>query len=86
MEIWVIGPGCARCRAALEEAQRAVPLAGVAVVVVKVDDLRELMTYRGDDARDRRRRSVEERAGRVPRATEIAAWLTEGSGRGGRRA
>ncbi len=76
MEIRVIGPGCARCRAAFEESERAAALVQLPVTVVKVEDLHELIAYRAMTTPAIVVDGVLRCCGRVPRASEIAGWLT----------
>lgn len=75
MEIRVVGPGCARCRRAFSEAEKAVALAGFDARVIRSEDVAELLAFRTAATPAVIVDGVLRSAGRVPRAGEIAAWL-----------
>jgi small redox-active disulfide protein 2 len=45
MEIQVLGPGCAKCKATADLIGRVASETGTAVNVVKIEDLRQIMGY-----------------------------------------
>ncbi len=78
MEIRVIGQDCSRCRRAYDRARRAITIAGVPAMLVKVDDLSELVALHALAIPAIAINGVLKSVGRVPRAAEIAEWLREG--------
>jgi small redox-active disulfide protein 2 len=46
MKIQVLGTGCAKCKQLTANAERAVAELGLGVPVEKVEDVREIMTFR----------------------------------------
>ncbi|GAO01456.1 vitamin K epoxide reductase family protein [Anaeromyxobacter sp. PSR-1] len=75
MEIRVVGAGCARCRRALEEAEKAIALAGVTASASRTSDVAELIPFRIASTPAVFVDGVLRSAGRVPTAREIASWL-----------
>ncbi len=77
MDVKVLGPGCARCGRQLEEARKAIDLAGVDATLEKVSDVGAIADYGvlGTPAVviDGQIRST----GRVVKAAKIAEWLKE---------
>ncbi len=75
MNIEVLGPGCAKCKSLYAEVEKAVAQSGVAATLAKVEDIEKIMGYGVMQTPalvvDGKVRSV----GRIPRASEIAAWL-----------
>lgn len=45
MEIKVLGPGCARCKATSEAIEKVVQSKGMQVQLTKVEDMREIVSY-----------------------------------------
>lgn len=45
MDIEVLGPGCAKCKATAELIARVAGETGAAVTVVKVEDMRQIVGY-----------------------------------------
>ncbi|ULB12479.1 thioredoxin family protein (plasmid) [Cereibacter azotoformans] len=45
MDIKVLGPGCAKCRATVEVIEEAAKAQGVPVTVTKVEGMREIVGY-----------------------------------------
>lgn len=45
MEIKVLGPGCAKCKATVDVLTRAAAAKGAAVTITKVEDMREIVGY-----------------------------------------
>ncbi|GAB4437815.1 MAG: thioredoxin family protein [Turneriella sp.] len=45
MTIKVLGPGCARCKATVEAAKKAVAELGLSVEVEKIEDVETIMRY-----------------------------------------
>lgn len=75
MEIRIVGPGCARCKRALREAEKAVALAGVDATVSRSERLEDLLAFRTAATPALIVDGVLRSAGRVPRTAEIASWL-----------
>jgi len=76
MEIKVLGPGCARCKAATTNVEEAVTESGVSANIIKVTDTMEIVKHGvfGTPAVvvDGEVKSV----GKVPAKDEIKGWLT----------
>jgi small redox-active disulfide protein 2 len=45
MTIKVLGPGCARCKATVEAAKKAVAELGLSAEVEKIEDVEQIMQY-----------------------------------------
>jgi small redox-active disulfide protein 2 len=45
MEIKVLGPGCAKCKATVEAIDRVAKAKGAAVELTKVEDMRQIVSY-----------------------------------------
>ncbi|MFZ5629303.1 MAG: thioredoxin family protein [Spirochaetota bacterium] len=45
MTIKVLGPGCARCKATVEAAKKAVAELGLSAEVEKIEDVEQIMRY-----------------------------------------
>ncbi|PIP97243.1 MAG: thioredoxin family protein [Rhodobacterales bacterium CG18_big_fil_WC_8_21_14_2_50_71_9] len=45
MEIKVLGPGCAKCKATVDVLTRAAADTGAAVSITKIEDMREIVGY-----------------------------------------
>jgi len=46
MKLQILGPGCARCKQLLANAEQAVAEAGSDVEIEKVEDIKEIMKFR----------------------------------------
>lgn len=75
MKIEVLGTGCAKCKALMAEAEKAVAQVGAPVELRKVEDIEAIMGYGVMQTPalviDGKVKSM----GRIPLAAEIAAWL-----------
>ena len=77
MEIKVLGGGCARCKALLEDARKAAVQAGVGGEVQYVGDLTEILKY---DVLMTPALVIDgevKAAGRVPGIAQMAAWIRD---------
>lgn len=45
MKIEILGPGCAKCKKLLANAEQAINSVGVEADIIKVDDLKKIMKY-----------------------------------------
>jgi small redox-active disulfide protein 2 len=75
MEIKVLGTGCPNCKRLDKLTRQAVAELGVDATVVKVEDLDQIMAY---DILSTPALVIDENvvaSGRVPRKSEIAAWI-----------
>ena len=45
MKIQILGTGCAKCKTLMENAKKAVEIAGVNVEIEKVEDIKEIMKF-----------------------------------------
>lgn len=45
MEIKILGPGCAKCKATSEAIEKVVQSKGMQVQLTKVEDMREIVSY-----------------------------------------
>ena len=74
--ITIYGPGCARCKLTEELVRRVVAETGVAADIVKVSDIKAMVTagilYTPAVAVD----GVVKVSGRVPKADEVKQWIT----------
>ena len=79
IEVKVLGPGCANCKRLYAEVEKAIQQTGAAATLTKVDDVREIMTYRVLATPALVVNGVVKSAGRVPAAAEIAGFPVCGS-------
>ena len=78
MEIKVLGPGCRKCKSAMELIEKVVADRAPGVRVVKVDDLAEMVRL---GVMSTPAVLVDGRlvlSGRVPTRDEVASWLAPG--------
>lgn len=76
MKITVYGPGCAKCKQTEELVRRVVAETGVQAEVVKVSDIKEMVTAGIMSTPAVAVDGVIKMAGRVPRAEDIKQWIT----------
>jgi small redox-active disulfide protein 2 len=76
MKITVYGPGCAKCKQTEELVRRVVAESGVQADVVKVSDIKEMVTAGIMSTPAVAVDGVIKVAGRVPRAEDIKQWIT----------
>lgn len=75
IEIKVLGPGCGNCKRLYEETRKAVAQFGAPATISKVEDFREIMTYRILATPGLVINGEIKSAGRIPQAAEIVGWL-----------
>ena len=76
MKITVYGPGCAKCKQTEEIVHRVVAETGIAAEVVKVSDIKEMITAGIMSTPAVAVDGVIKVAGRVPKADEVKQWMT----------
>jgi len=77
MKIEILGPGCAKCKTLLENAQRAVAEAGVDADVTKVEDLQEITRYNVFMTPALVIDGTVKSTGKVAKPDQIRKWLEE---------
>jgi small redox-active disulfide protein 2 len=75
--ITVYGPGCAKCTQTEELVRRVVAETGVAADVVKVSDIREMVTAGIMSTPAVAVDGVVRSTGRVPKAEDVKRWILE---------
>ncbi len=75
IDIKVLGPGCARCKHLYAEAEKAMAQLSATATLSKVEDIREIMSYRILATPALVINGEVKSAGRIPNATEITTWL-----------
>jgi len=75
-KVTIYGPGCAKCKQTEELVKRVVAESGVPVEVVKVSDIKEMVTAGILSTPAVAVDGVIKAAGRVPKAEEVKAWIT----------
>ena len=81
-KIEVLGPGCANCKRLEAMAREAVGLAGIEAEIVKITDYAQIAAYGVLSTPGLVIDGKVVSAGRIPAATEIAAWLAAEAARG----
>ncbi|MBZ5629113.1 MAG: thioredoxin family protein [Acidobacteriia bacterium] len=76
MEIKVLGSGCSNCKRLYAEVEKAIEQTGAVATLSKVEDIREIMTYRVLATPALVVNGVVKSAGRVPASAEIAGFLS----------
>ncbi len=76
MKITVYGPGCAKCKQTEDLVRRIVAEAGIVAEVVKVSDIKEMITAGIMSTPAVAVDGVTKMAGRVPKADEVKLWIT----------
>jgi len=74
--ITVYGPGCARCKQTEALVRRVIEETGIGADVVKVSDIREIVTAGILSTPAVAVDGVIKVSGRVPKADEVKAWIT----------
>jgi small redox-active disulfide protein 2 len=77
MEIKILGPGCRNCEKLAEEAKRAAKETGCAAEVVKVTDMKQMMTYGILSTPGLVINGKVKSYGRLPSVSEIKKWIEE---------
>lgn len=73
--ITVYGPGCAKCKQTEELVRRVVADSGIEATVVKVSDIKEMITAGIMSTPAVAVDGVIKLAGRVPKPEEVAQWI-----------
>lgn len=76
MDIKVLGTGCMKCKKLYEEADAAIKQLGIPATLAKVEDLKEIMTYKVFMTPALVINGQVKLAGRVPSAAELTSLLT----------
>jgi len=76
MKITVYGPGCAKCKQTEELVRRVVTEMGIQADIVKVSDIKEMVTAGIMSTPALAVDGVIKMAGRVPKADEVKQWIT----------
>ena len=76
MTITVYGPGCAKCKQTEELVRRVIAETGITAEVVKVSDLKEMITAGIMSTPAVAVDGAIKVAGRVPKAEEVKQWIT----------
>ncbi|HEY3415777.1 MAG TPA: thioredoxin family protein [Armatimonadota bacterium] len=74
--ITVYGPGCAKCQQTEELVRRVIADIGIDVAVVKVSDIKDMITAGIMSTPAVVVDGVVKVAGRVPKADEVKQWIT----------
>jgi len=74
--ITVYGPGCAKCKQTEELVRRVVTEAGVDATIVKVSEIKEMVTAGIMSTPAVAVDGVIKVTGRVPKADEVKQWIT----------
>ncbi len=75
IDIKVLGPGCTNCKRLYAEAEKAVAHLSAPATITKVEDIRDIMSYKILATPALVINGEIRSAGRVPNATEITTWL-----------
>lgn len=80
MEIKVLGPGCARCKAVEQEVRAVLAELGVAAEVAKVTEVSEMIGYGVAMTPGLVINGKVKAFGRIPSREEIKRWISEERG------
>jgi small redox-active disulfide protein 2 len=83
MDVKVLGTGCAKCKQLYAEAEKAVAVAGVPALLVKVEKLDEIMKFGVMRTPALVVDGEVKCSGRLPPAAEIVSWLTTAAAKNG---
>jgi small redox-active disulfide protein 2 len=75
MEIKVLGMGCTRCKALYAAAELAITQSGIPVALSKVEDIKDIMSYRVMSTPALVIDGEVKAAGRIPKPAEIVTWI-----------
>ncbi len=75
MKIEVLGMGCANCNKLYQNALEAVKLSGKEIEVIKVEDIKKIMSYGVLSTPALVIDGIVKTAGKVPKAEEIREWI-----------
>jgi small redox-active disulfide protein 2 len=75
MKIEILGMGCANCNRLYQNALDAVKMSGKDVEVVKVEDIKKIMSYGVLSTPALAVDGVVKIAGKVPKAEQIMEWI-----------
>lgn len=76
MKITVYGPGCAKCKQTEELVRRVIAETGIQAEVVKMSDIKEMVTAGIMSTPAIAVDGVIKLTGRVPKAEEVKAWIS----------
>lgn len=76
MDIKVLGPGCEKCKKLYEQTDATIQQLGLPATLTKVQDLKEIMTYKVFMTPALVINGQVKLAGRVPSAAELTSLLT----------
>ena len=77
MEIRILGPGCRNCEKLAEEAKRAAKEAGSTAEIIKITDMKQIMTYGVLSTPGLVINGKVKSYGRIPSVNEIKKWIEE---------
>ncbi|MDH3238406.1 MAG: thioredoxin family protein [Deltaproteobacteria bacterium] len=80
MEVAILGPGCARCKATEKAVREALREMGKEATVIKVEDIKEMIRYGISMTPAVAIDGAIKLAGKVPSVEDIKKLLLEGSG------
>ncbi len=75
MKIEILGTGCAKCHQLDELVRKTVQEAGVNAEIIKVEDIKKIMTYGVMTTPALVIEGVVKVAGKIPSADQIKGWL-----------
>ena len=75
IEIKVLGSGCANCKRLYHEAEEAIAQLSIPATLTKVEDIKEIMSFKILATPALVINGEVKSAGRIPNAAEITAWL-----------
>ncbi len=75
IDVRVLGPGCVNCRRLYAEAQKAIAQLAAPATLTKVEDIKEMMSYKILALPALVIDGKVKSAGRVPSVAEITSWL-----------
>lgn len=75
IDIRVLGSGCMNCKRLYAEAEKAVGQLSAPATITKVEDIKDIMSYKILATPALVINGEVKSAGRIPNATEITSWL-----------
>jgi small redox-active disulfide protein 2 len=77
IDIKVLGPGCTNCKRLYAEAEKAVAQLSAPATITKVEDIKDIMSYKILATPALVINGEIKSAGRIPNAAEITTWLAK---------
>jgi small redox-active disulfide protein 2 len=77
MELKILGPGCRNCEKLAEEAKHAAQEAGCPAEIIKVTDMKQIMSYGVFGTPGLVINGKVKSYGRIPSVKEIKKWIEE---------